>query len=104
MRRVVEDPALRERLGARAARTIAERFSNEALGRAAQARLAEIRQLRSQTAVGRLLADSRRRLRQVSRSLASPGGENRIAGPPGARRGRRQATTPSSSQRSRRLR
>ena len=73
MRRMVEDAALRERLGAQAARTIADNFSTEALGRAARARLDEIRELRSQTPVGRLLAESRRRLRKVARSSPAPG-------------------------------
>jgi glycosyltransferase involved in cell wall biosynthesis len=74
MRRMVEEPALREQLGAQAARTIADNFSAEALGLAAKARLDEIRELRSQTPVGRLLAESRRRLRAVARSNPSADG------------------------------
>jgi glycosyltransferase involved in cell wall biosynthesis len=66
MRMMVENPALREQLGAQAARTIARNFSTEALGRAASARLDEIKELRSQTRVARLLAESRRRLRRVA--------------------------------------
>ena len=72
MRKMVEDPALRERLGAKAARTIAREFSTEALGRVATARLDEIRELRSRTPVGRLLAESRRRLRRVAGTSPAP--------------------------------